>query len=242
MEWIIGWWEGMTGLQQAFACVAVPATLLLILQTVLLLFGMGGGDGEFDQPGLPGEGAPDAPGFPAFSDGAELPSEADMTLDAGLGVQADADVPDAADVPEHPDVGDAAGVRLLTVRGFVAFFAVGGWLGIALIDAGLHPALAAVLAVCGGFVALAAVAYLLKWSLKLQENGTLDLRGAIARTGTVYIPIPADRAGTGKVTLTVQSQFLELDAMTDSPEPLPTGAAVQVVGVFAGNTLLVRKL
>lgn len=238
MGTIIAWWEGMTVVQQAFACVAVPATVILLLQTVLLLFGLGGGGdtGEFDAPDLPG-------------------SDTDIDLADGLELSPDYDIAemtgsyageDAPDMPENPAhdyaAGDAAGVRLFTVRGFVAFFAVGGWLGVALIDGGLHAAFALVLAVLAGFAALVTMGYFMKWSMRLQENGTLRLRDTIAHTGTVYIPIPAARTGTGKVTLTAQSQFLELDAMTDSTQPLPTGASVQVVGIFAGSTLIVRPI
>ena len=33
------WWESLTWLERLFAYVAFPATLLLILQTLMLLFG-----------------------------------------------------------------------------------------------------------------------------------------------------------------------------------------------------------
>ncbi|WP_087066004.1 hypothetical protein [Intestinibacillus massiliensis] len=234
MEALALWWQGISGIEQAFLCVAIPATVLLLLQTVLLLFGLAGGGGdatEFDQPDLPGD-SPDLDiSLPYDPDVPE-----DFSLDPGTGLASDA--PDGDMPAEH----DVSGVRLFTVRGFVAFFAVGGWLGVAVLDAGAPAPLAVLLAFAGGAAALVAVAFLLKWSLKLQENGTLQLREAIAHTGTVYIPIPPARTGTGKVTLTLQSQFLELDAMTDNETALPTGAAVQVVGLFSGNILLVRPL
>ena len=44
--WFTNWWEGLTLLQQCFAVVAIPATVILLLQTVLLLFGMGGHDAD----------------------------------------------------------------------------------------------------------------------------------------------------------------------------------------------------
>ena len=46
---MFAWWDSLTGLQQGFAIVAIPATLVLIIQTVLLLFGIGdGGDADID--------------------------------------------------------------------------------------------------------------------------------------------------------------------------------------------------
>lgn len=237
MEWLSAWWQGMTAVQQMFACAAVPATIILILQTVLLVFGLGsGGDtGEFDHGEFVDGCAADA----ADSAGMDYAEEWDAPAVHDFDGQTGEDIVEAA---HGNDLQDIAGLRLFTVRGFVAFFAVGGWLGVVLIDAGLHTALAVLFALLGGTAALFGVAYLLKWSMRLQENGTLNLRDTVTRTGTVYIPIPAKRSGMGKITLTAQSQFLELDAITDAPEALTTGTAVQVVGVFAGNTLIVRPL
>lgn len=52
MQWFLSWWEALSTLQQVFACVAIPATIILLLQTLLLLFGVGGhdadGDADFD--------------------------------------------------------------------------------------------------------------------------------------------------------------------------------------------------
>lgn len=50
MQWFLSWWEALSTLQQVFACVAIPATIILVLQTLLLLFGVGGhdADGEAD--------------------------------------------------------------------------------------------------------------------------------------------------------------------------------------------------
>ena len=46
---MLNWWNSLDALQHFFAYVAIPATLILCIQTVLLLFGLGaGGDGEVD--------------------------------------------------------------------------------------------------------------------------------------------------------------------------------------------------
>ena len=48
-------WDGLTALQRVFAFMAIPATLVLIVQTVLLMFGIGDGDGadaDIDPDGL----------------------------------------------------------------------------------------------------------------------------------------------------------------------------------------------
>ena len=42
------WWNSMTGLEQFFILVAIPSTLLLIVQTILTLLGLGEQDADTD--------------------------------------------------------------------------------------------------------------------------------------------------------------------------------------------------
>lgn len=42
---MFAWWDSLTVLQQGFACIGIPATLILVIQTVLLMFGIGDGEG-----------------------------------------------------------------------------------------------------------------------------------------------------------------------------------------------------
>ncbi len=70
------WWISLGSAGQVFACIAIPATLILFLQTVLTIIGFGGDEGDAD---VNAEGE---------SDGIEL-DDADDTgesLDGGLRV------------------------------------------------------------------------------------------------------------------------------------------------------------
>ncbi len=67
---LIDWWNSLGTASQAFACVAIPASLILVIQTVMLFFGFGE-DGVDDLP----DDLPEAD----VSDGVfgeELPTEA----------------------------------------------------------------------------------------------------------------------------------------------------------------------
>ena len=46
---MITWWTSLDLAQQIFACIAIPSTLILLIQTILLLIGLGGGDGDVDE-------------------------------------------------------------------------------------------------------------------------------------------------------------------------------------------------
>lgn len=45
---MINWWNSLELTQQIFACIAIPSTLILLIQTILLLIGLGGTDGDAD--------------------------------------------------------------------------------------------------------------------------------------------------------------------------------------------------
>ena len=50
---MLAWWNSLTILEQVFACIAIAATVVLIIQSILLLFGIGFGGGEADAGGDP---------------------------------------------------------------------------------------------------------------------------------------------------------------------------------------------
>lgn len=222
MSFMEAWWNTLSALQQGLALLAIPATVILLLQTILLLFGIGGHDADHGE--------------------TDVADDLDADDDADGAADTDADADTEADIPAHHGAHHAAGIRLFTLRGIVALFAVGGWLGIAMCDLGLSPALSIVIALLGGVLALFSVALIIRLALSLQENGTIRAKNAIAHTATVYIPIPPCRTGSGKVIMTLQERFVELDALTDATETIPTDTQVQVLSVTDKNELIVRPL
>ena len=179
---------------------------------------------------LDGDGIPDID-----LDGDGIP---DVDLD-GDGVP-DADT-DGDGIPDGGHSGMFAGLKLFTLRGIVAFLSVCGWGGLWLLRMGMHPIFAVFLAIAMGFWAMLLMALFLRVALKLQDDGTLDFRNALGTAGTVYLTIPAARAGEGKVHVIVQDQLRELEAVTDEEQPIPTGSEIVVVGLSGGNTLVVCR-
>ena len=45
---MVSWWEGLPFLQQLFYYCAIPATLILVIQTILSIFGIGHDDVDID--------------------------------------------------------------------------------------------------------------------------------------------------------------------------------------------------
>ncbi len=192
---MIDWWNSLSNLQQVLAFIAIPATVILVVQIVLLFIG---GDSEAESEGL---------------------SEFDeLEIDAG-----------------------SSGLQFLTVKGFVSFFAVFGWSGVLLLELGLQALATLILAFACGAGAMYLIGLAYYYLFKLQENGTGSINDALGVSGTVYIRIPANRGGTGKINAVVGGQYSEFDAMTDEDEPLTTGTSVTVVSISAPNTLIVIK-
>ncbi|MBQ8509079.1 MAG: hypothetical protein IJ493_04145 [Clostridia bacterium] len=189
------WWESLTALQRIFACIGIPATLILVVQTVLLLMGIGDGDGDSD-------------------------------IDA-----------DGIDVGEGDD-----GLTLFSVRGIVAMFCIAGWSGVVFVDLGLGTVESILLAAVCGVAALFGIAYLMKAVLKLQSSGNIQLGAAVGKTGQVYIPIPAKGMGRGKINITVQDRFIEVDAVTAAEDTLKTGETVRVISTDENGLVMVERV
>lgn len=198
---MIEWWNNMDLVGQIFALIAVPSTLVLVVQTILLLVGIGGDDLDADGVDITGNGIGDTPGD-----------------------------------------GGADGLALFSLRGIMAMAAVGGWSGLVMYEAGINLTVTVVLAAAFGFMALVGIAYLMKLAARLQQDGTLDLGYAIGKVGTVYIPIPAEMKGSGKISLTMQERFIEVDAMTTCGRKLTTGESVRVTATNENGMVVVEPV
>jgi hypothetical protein len=128
------------------------------------------------------------------------------------------------------------GLHLLSVRALSAglgFFGVGGMAGLA---TGMGLLAALPLGAALGFGAMIATALITRWMLSLEDDGSVSIDGAVGSTGTVYLAIPGERKGTGKVLLTLQNRTVEYQAVT-SQGALPTGASILVVDVVGPDTV-----
>lgn len=128
------------------------------------------------------------------------------------------------------DVDTDSGVTLFSVKSITAFLAVGSWTGLlvcALVSDGLQW-LSVLIALIAGVAAWALVVFLMRAVYKLQSDGNLQTENLVGKRATVYVSIPAERSGRGKITLTAQGRYLELDAVTDG-ERIVTDQVVEIV-------------
>ena len=213
------WWEALSTLQHIFLYAAIPFTLILLIQAVLTFIGLGGGDSDAD--------------FDTDTD-ADIDVDGDFDTDTDIDADVDGDVDGDA-----PDM-DIAGFRFFTVRGIVAFFCIFGWTGFALAGTQVSTALAVIIAVAAGLLAMLVIGLMFFAVKRLQSSGNIRYSNAVGKIAEVYIPIPPKRTGAGKVMVNIQERLVEAQAATDSSKKIGTGASVIVVG-NVGSTLIVKK-
>ncbi len=154
----------------------------------------------------------------------------------GLDFNTDADV-DGVHVPS--DTGLDTDFTILSVRSIIAFFTFFGWTGVLIIGRGGSIWTVIIFSVLAGIAAMFIVGYMMFQFSKLTEAGNADLKDTLYQTGEVYLSIPANKNGHGKIHIKLQGAIKEFDAVTDG-DALPTGSAVKVVEVLDRNLLLVE--
>jgi hypothetical protein len=191
-----------------FVICAVAGGTILICQFVMMLVGVGG-----DLTDLGG---------------------GDGHIELG-GHDVDVSSPDGHDALGHHGSTWLFGV--LSFRTLVAaatFFGLGGLAAGSLGQGSLVQGLAAM---ASGVAAMYVVHAVLTLFAKLAEDGTVRITRAVGSEATVYLPIPPNRTGTGKIHLSLQHRLMEYPAVTGNGEKLAAGSKVVVTGVVGTDTL-----
>lgn len=189
------WWDGLSTFATIFWIIAIPASLVFVIQLVMTLIGAD-----------------------ADHDGIDAIGNADVSVDGDSGV----------------------GFQFISLKNFIAFFTVFGWVGLACIYGELPNWATVLISTVSGILMMVLMASIYYLMGKLSESGNVKMEGAIGKTATVYLFIPPKRKAIGKVQLQLQG-YRTLDAMTDDDEQIPTGAIVQVVGIINNEILLVKR-
>jgi len=220
MGWFFIWWNDLSFLGQVFAFFAIPMTVIMILQFILLIVGIG------------------------FDGDADVDAEVDSGIDLDYGADNDATIGEVSTYTDKTgkEIDSKSGqpiLRIFTIRGIVAFFALGGWAGLAALSSGIHGFWAIQIALFSGVAALLLASIVIRLALRMQTSGNLEICNAIEKQAEVYIRIPPARSERGKVTMLLQERFVELDAMTDNGEELLPGTTVNVLALAEEDCLLV---
>jgi hypothetical protein len=135
------------------------------------------------------------------------------------------------------DSGSNRLVSLLTFRTLVAALTFFGLAGLAAAaPRQLDPPWVLAVALAAGAGALFLVAWVMRLLKGLHAEGTARIERSVGKRGTVYLTVPGNKAGLGKVQLNLQNRTVEYQAVTGQ-QTLPTGTKIIVTAVVTRDTV-----
>lgn len=131
--------------------------------------------------------------------------------------------------------------QFFSFRNLIHFLLGFGWAGVAFFDSISNRILLVAVALLVGLGFVMMFFVIIKQLQKLAEDNTFKIQEAVGKTAEVYLTVPANRSGTGKIQISVRGSFREVMAVTDF-ESIPTGSLVKIKSVDSGNILIVEKI
>ncbi len=135
------------------------------------------------------------------------------------------------------DSGAWDSLHLFTFRGIIAFLTFFGWSGYFWSDLGWLGLFIAI--VCGA-VMMFLSALLIFYMMKLQHSGTRTTADIVGKTGVVYLGIPANRSGHGKVTVSLSNCTRLVNAMAQTE--LKSGTPVKIIEIVNNDLFIVEPI
>ena len=132
------------------------------------------------------------------------------------------------------------GLNLFTIKNFIGFLVGFGWAGVCFYNSITSSILLILVAVIVGLLFVGIFVVIYKQTKKLEHNGAFQIDEVKGTTVSVYLRIPAQGSGKGKVQVSQNGSVHELDALTDGEE-IPSGAKVKVVEIVDNETVKVEK-
>lgn len=147
------------------------------------------------------------------------------------------------------DLGDGSGdtldtggtLQLFSVRNIINFLLGVGWGGVCFSGSISNTFLLALCALLTGCVFVTVFIMLFRQMRRLEHDGAFHIEDCVGQVADVYLRIPAQRQGEGKIQFSFNGSVQELPAITEGPA-IATGQKVRVCQVIGGHTVLVESL
>ena len=131
--------------------------------------------------------------------------------------------------------------QLFSLRNLINFLLGFGWAGVAFFESISNKMILLGLATVVGIIFVVLFFFLIQQIMKLTEDNTFKIENLKGKTGEVYINIPKEKSGKGKILISTNGTNHELDAMTLSETMISSGSMVKVVDV-EGRILIVSRI
>ena len=159
-----------------------------------------------------------------------------------IGADVEMDMDTDFDIADGGFEGDPS-MNLYTFRNLVNFLLGMSWTAILLNEQIKSKALLMLIAFAVGAAIVFAVMLMFKGLSKMQQSGNINVfESAVGCSGKVYLTVPGERKGQGKVQININNSVREYDALTDSEDDLKTGTSIKVTEVLDASTLLVEEI
>lgn len=184
--------ENLEPLLKTFWYIALPVSLIFVVQTIMTFIGADATDG----------------------------TEADFNGDFD---------------------GGEAPFQLFSLRNLINFLLGFSWSGISFYNLIANTPLLIGVSVIVGILFVLMFFVIIRQVQRLAEDNSFKISNTLEKTADVYLTIPGNKSGKGKILISVKGSVHELDAMTEN-ESIPTGAVVKVVKIENNNILIVETI
>ncbi len=184
--------ESLDTLLKTFWFVAIPTSLIFIIQTIMTFMGA------------------DA------SDGVETDFKGDF---------------DGTDAP----------FQLFSLRNMINFLLGFSWTGISFYTTITNKPLLIIVSLAVGVLFILLFFVIIKQVQKLAEDNSFKIATTLHKSAEVYLTIPENKKGKGKIMISVNGAYHELEAMTEN-DKIPSGSVVKVVKIENNNILIVELI
>jgi hypothetical protein len=144
-----------------------------------------------------------------------------------------------ADFSGHLSHGDAP-FQLFSLRNLINFLLGVGWTGISFYSTIQNPVSLTILSMVVGIVFVSMYFVIMRQMLRFGEDNSFKMSSVLNKTAEVYLAIPENKQGKGKVMLSINGSVRELDAITEHSSKIATGSVVSIIKI-EGESLLVVK-
>ncbi len=137
--------------------------------------------------------------------------------------------------------GTDAPFQLFSFRNLINFLLGFSWTGISFFSSFENKALLVAVSLSVALLFVYLFFIIIKQVQKLAEDNTFRIENTLGKTAEVYIPIPENKTGKGKIMISINGAFHELDAMTEH-EKIASNSIVKVVKIENNNILIVATI
>jgi hypothetical protein len=184
--------EGLDPMLKTFWFIAIPVSIVFLVQAVMTFVGMDSSDG--------------------------IEADFDADLDHG----------------EAP-------FQLFSFRNLINFLLGFGWAGISFYHVVESRILLMGLAIAVGSIFVFAFFLMIQQIQRFAEDNTFKIESALNQVCSVYLSIPGNKGGKGKIQVSVKGTVHELDAITESNR-IESGSMVRIIRIENNSLVVVEKL